>query len=150
VNRDVMSGMFWLCLGVGLCVWSLAYPLGVLTQPGSGLLPLMLGAIVAFFSLVLIFTSLGSVRSAERSSPLFTEGWKRVVAVIAVLLVAGVLFEKLGYLITFFFLPLILMILAGVRSWKQIALIAFGTAFGVYICFVLLLKQPLPAGLLAM
>jgi hypothetical protein len=56
--------------------------------------------------------------------------------------------EKVGYLLTFFFLSMFLMIIAGLKSWKQIALVAFFTALGVYIFFVLLLKQPLPTGFL--
>jgi hypothetical protein len=36
----------------------------------------------------------------------------------------------------------------ALRSWKTILLVAFISAIGVYLVFVLLLKQPLPRGIL--
>jgi len=149
LKRDLISGIFWLCIGLGLCIWSSAYPIGTLTQPGSGFLPFGLGALVTLFSIILIGSSAKSkAETGEKSVPLSMGRWKKVVSTILVLVIAGLFFEKVGYLLTFFFLSLFLMIIAGLRSWRQIVLIAFFTTLGIYLCFVLLLKQPLPTGFL--
>ncbi|MBI5444638.1 MAG: tripartite tricarboxylate transporter TctB family protein [Deltaproteobacteria bacterium] len=148
MKRDLISGVFWLCGGVGLCVWSSVYPLGTLAEPGSGMLPLVLGALISLFSLVLIGAGLRSRASAARAGPLFSQGWKRVSGVVGILLLAGLLFERLGYLVTFFLLSAALMGLAEERSWKQIVLVALCATAGIHLCFVVLLKQPLPTGLL--
>lgn len=151
MRSDLVSGLFWLGIGLLLSIWSWTYQIGTLTQPGPGFLPLALGALVTLFSLVLIGSTLKSREpGAGKSVSLFAGHWKKVLGTILVLLVAGFFFEKVGYLLTFFFLSLLLMIIAGLRSWKQILLVSFFTALGVYLCFVLLLKQPLPTGLLGM
>lgn len=149
MQRDLISGFFWLGIGILLSAWAWTYQIGTLTQPGPGFLPLALGGLIVFFSAVLIGSAL-KLRDKAAGEPgrLFAGRWKKVLGTIFVLLMAGLLFEKVGYLLTFFFLSLLLMIIAGLRSWKQILLVAFFTALGVYLCFVLLLKQPLPAGLL--
>jgi putative tricarboxylic transport membrane protein len=149
LKRDLISGMFWLLIGLGLCIWSSAYSMGTLAQPGAGFLPFGLGLLVMLFSLTLIGSTVKSkAETGETSEPLSMGCWKKVLFTILVLVVAGLFFEKVGYLLTFFFLSLFLMIIAGLRGWKQITLVAFCTALGVYIFFVLLLKQPLPTGFL--
>jgi hypothetical protein len=149
MQRDLISGLFWLGIGLLLSIWAWTYQIGTLTQPGPGFLPLALGGLVTLFSLVLICSTLKSrVRGTGETVALFAGHWRRVLGTIVVLILAGFFFEKVGYLLTFFFLSLLLMIIAGLRSWKQILLVSFFTALGVYLCFVLLLKQPLPTGLL--
>jgi hypothetical protein len=149
MQRDLASGFFWLGLGLLLFFWSWSYQIGTLTQPGPGFLPLGLGLLVTLFSVVLIGSTLRARnQDARQSVSLFAGHWKKVPCTIVVLLAAGLFFEKVGYLPTFFFLSLLLMIIAGLRSWRQILLVAFFTALGIYLCFVLLLKQPLPTGLL--
>lgn len=151
MQRDLISGLFWLGIGILLSIWAWTYQIGTLTQPGPGFLPLALGGLVTLFSLVLIGSTLKS-RDQRRRKPvcLFAGRWKKVLGTILVLLMAGLFFEKIGYLLTFFFLSLLLMVIAGLRSWKQIVLVAVCTTLGIYLCFVLLLKQPLPTGLLGM
>ncbi|MBP1730973.1 MAG: Tripartite tricarboxylate transporter TctB family [Deltaproteobacteria bacterium] len=149
MQRDLISGLFWLGIGILLSIWSWTYQIGTLTQPGPGFLPLALGGLVTLFSLVLIVSTSKSRDQGARKTVSLTSGhWKKVLGTILVLLMAGLFFEKIGYLLTFFFLSLLLMVIAGLRSWKQIVLVAVFTALGIYLCFVLLLKQPLPTGLL--
>ena len=45
---------------------------------------------------------------------------------------------------------MLLMAGAGLQSWKRILLVAFFSALGVYLVFVLLLQQPLPRGFLGL
>lgn len=150
MKRDLISGVFWLCIGLTLCVWSSAYQIGAMTQPGPGFLPLALGGIVAFFALVLIVRTVrsGKRKGWQQGAPMSMRRQNRVFLTILVLLVAAFLFEKVGYLLTFFLLSLLLLLIAGVKSWIQIGVIAVCSTLGIYIVFVLLLKQPLPTGLL--
>jgi hypothetical protein len=90
--------------------------------------------------------SFHQMRTAAISSP--WGGWKKVVYTVLVLVLAIFFFEKAGYLITFFLLIMLLMRGAGPQSWKKILLVAIFSTLGIYIVFVLLLKQPLPRGFL--
>lgn len=144
--RDLISGLFWLCMGLLLSVWSLVeYQTGTLGQPGPGFLPLALGGLVTLFSLVLIASAI-KAKKAKGPGKLLEKGWGKAAVTVLVMLVAALFFEKIGYLITFFFLSLLLMIVGGLKGWKKILLIAVLTTAGIYVCFVLLLKQPLPYG----
>jgi hypothetical protein len=150
-HRDVASGLFWLVFGLGLSIWTLtSYEIGRLTQPGPGYLPLALGIILILLSLILLVgqkkKSPGArqaVLPAARSG-----GWKKVVYTVLVLTIAGFFFERVGYLLTFFFLIVLLMKGAERQSWKRIFLTALLTTVGVYVVFVLLLEVQLPHGFL--
>ena len=149
MQRDLLSGLFWCAIGVGICFWSFTYPIGTLTHSGPGYFPMVLGGVITILSILSIAKALKTgTREGERLSGLFGSRWQRVLSVLVVLFCAALLFDRIGYLLTFFFLPLVLMIIAGLREWKRIAFIAFCTALGIYVVFVVLLKQPLPTGFL--
>jgi len=148
LKSNLVSGIFWFVVGIGLCIWSSFYEIGSIGQPGPGFLPMGLGALIAVFALVLIAAAVREKGDKGEPIPVFSSRWKAVLMTLAALFLAALFFEKIGYLLTFLFLSIFLMILGGLRSWKRIAAISFCTALGVYLCFVLLLKQPLPVGIL--
>ena len=147
---DLISGLFWLLIGLLLAFWSLTYQIGSLTQPGPGYLPLALGILLVLLSMILLVglrrKGLHSKRAISFSSS--TGGWKKVVYTVVILGLAAFFFETLGYLLTFFLLIALLMKGTVHSSWKKILLTAFLTTMGVYIVFILLLEQPLPRGFL--
>jgi len=148
-RRDLISGLFWLAVGLILSIWSTRYQIGSLVQPGPGFLPLALGILLILLSLIVIFAARKPLRTAQAASASSAgDGWKRVAYTVLVLMVAAFFFETVGYLLTFFLLILLLMIGAGRKSWKRILLVAFCSALGVYLVFVVLLEQPLPRGFL--
>ncbi len=147
--RDLISGIFWLIVGLLLSVLSTRYQIGRITSPGSGFLPLAMGLLLIFFSLIILGRAKKSSLAEEAAKTAFSLGGRKsVVNTILILLLATFLFEKMGYLITVFFLMAFLMLVAKLRSWVKIFCIAFFTALGVYLVFVLLLQQPFPRGLL--
>ena len=150
-DRDIASGVFWLVIGIGLSIWTVtSYEIGSLTQPGTGYLPLALGIILTFLSLILLIGRMKKAPGAKQASlPDFhSEGWKRVAYTVLVLVVAAFFFEQMGYLVTFFLLIVLLMKGVERQSWKRILLTALLTTVGVYVVFVLLLEVQLPRGLL--
>jgi hypothetical protein len=148
-HRDLISGIFWLAVGMILSLWSTRYPIGSLVEPGPGFLPLGLGILLILLSLIVLFGTRKSSPTAKGPSPSSAGGgWKKVAYTVLVLVLAAFFFEKVGYLITFFLLVMLLMAGAGRQSWKRILLVALLSAAGVYLVFVLLLEQPLPRGIL--
>ncbi len=143
---DRVSGIFWLIIGLVLSVWSTRYQIGSFAQPGPGFLPLILGLLLIFLSLVLLAKAKKTSPPTETAKPSSTARWGKVVYTVIILLATTFVFERIGYMITVFLLMLLLMQAGGLRSWKKVLLIAFGTILGVYIVFVLLLQQPLPRG----
>jgi putative tricarboxylic transport membrane protein len=147
-RREITSSLFWLIVGLILTIWSATYPLGGLSQPGSGFLPLGLGVLLTIFSIVLLLRAVRRAAPEEEKAPLLPTRWMNIVLTVVVLLAAVFLFEKVGYLLTFFVLAFVLPLLAGQITWKRALLFAVLSAAGVYIVFVWLLKQPLPTGFL--
>jgi hypothetical protein len=144
-----ISVIFWLAVGLLLALWSFRYDIGTPTQPGPGFYPLGLGIFLILFSLILLVQGTRSSPTTKKvSSFSISGGWKRVAYAVLVLLLLTFFFEMIGYLLTFFLLIMLLMAGAGLQSWKRILLVAFFSALGVYLVFVLLLQQPLPRGFL--
>ncbi|OGP55224.1 MAG: hypothetical protein A2162_06500 [Deltaproteobacteria bacterium RBG_13_52_11b] len=147
--KNLMSGMFWLALGVLFSIWSTTYHIGSITQPGPGFLPLILGILIVVFSLIILGQGWKADPAKEKEvSFSLPAGWKKIAYVILVLLFTTFSFEPLGYLITVFLLIALLMLGKEWRSLRKAVLTAFLTALGVYLVFILLLEQPFPRGLL--
>lgn len=145
----IISGIFWLAIGLLLSLWSTRYQIGNFVQPGPGLYPLLLGVLLILFALVLLGQAIKSSPLLQKVQPFsLSGGWKRVAYAVLILLLAAFFFETIGYLLTFFLLVMLLMAGEGWKSWRKIVLVAFLSALGVYLVFVLLLKQPLPRGFL--
>jgi hypothetical protein len=150
--RDTVSQLFWLVIGLGFSIWALtSYKIGSLTQPGPGFLPLALGIILILLSLILFVGQIMKKTPDAGKAALHkasSGGWKKVVYTILVLMVAAFFFERVGYLLTFFVLMVLLMKAGERQSWKRILLTALLTTGCVYVVFVLLLKVQLPHGFL--
>lgn len=146
---DVIKGGFWLILGIVLSLWSTNYEIGTVMQPGPGFLPLILGLLLIFLSIVLLGQARKASQGVGRPPITFQPGgWKRVFFTAVILILAGFLFERMGYILTVFLLMICLMWRVGGLHWKRVFAIAFLTTLGVYIVFILLLDQPFPRGFL--
>jgi hypothetical protein len=148
-HKDLISGLFWLAIGLLLFIWSTSYPIGTLIQPGPGFLALALGILLILLSLILLVRAItSSFASREAPLPSLFGGWMKVAYTVLILILGTYFFERIGYMLTFFLLVIFLMRGAGSKSWKKILLVAFCSALGIYLVFVLLLEQPLPRGIL--
>ncbi len=149
-QREITSSLFWMIVGLILTVWSATYPLGNLAQPGTGFLPLGLGILLLIFSTVLLLRAfkMAAAKKEKEEVPMLPERWLSIATTVLVLIACVFLFEKVGYLLIFFVLALVLPLLAGQITLKRSFLFAVVSAAGVYIIFVWLLKQPLPTGFL--
>jgi putative tricarboxylic transport membrane protein len=149
-RREITSSLFWMLVGLTLTVWSATYPFGNLAQPGTGFLPLGLGILLLIFSMVLLVRAfkIPAAQKEKEKVPILPERWLSLATTVLVLIACVFLFEKVGYLLIFFAISLILPLLAGQITLKRSFLFAVVSTAGVYIIFVWLLKQPLPTGFL--
>ncbi|MFB3884824.1 MAG: tripartite tricarboxylate transporter TctB family protein [Thermodesulfobacteriota bacterium] len=146
---SAISPGFWFLIGGLLAGWSTQYPLGGVANPGPGLYPLVLGLLLMFLSLVLFAQELKTGWSEGGGAGLAVSGkLAKVGYVIGVLIAAIFLFEWAGYLVTIFFFMFLLALIGGVERWKKGLILSILTVAGVYVVFVVLLKQELPRGFL--
>ena len=146
---EIIGGIFWLLIGITFTILATGYQFGSATQPGPGFLPLGVGILLIFSSLIILGRGLRFFKNREAVVPFFEPGGlKKVAYIVAILLVLAFLFEEVGFLITVFLLLALSMLVAELKSWKKIAFMALVTTVGVYILFVRLLSQQLPRGFL--
>jgi putative tricarboxylic transport membrane protein len=121
--------------------WKL--PLGSFRRPGPGLYPLLIAAILGsltLYSFISTWTERGKLPQNK---------WdlKKVSYILGILLVYGVCFESLGFLLsTFLFFLLLKPIIQ--KQWSFVLIGAILVALSSYFIFDTLLQSQLPKGIL--
>jgi putative tricarboxylic transport membrane protein len=116
--------------------------------PGPGFFSFWLSVLGGILGAILL-VQLKLGRAALAGELVFErEGTRRVVLMLAGLIVAAALLEPLGFSLSMLVLMVYLLLALGARSRIAIAMMALGGSFGVYYLFYDLLKVPLPGGIL--
>jgi putative tricarboxylic transport membrane protein len=149
-TTGVISAVTLLGLALAALLEASKLPFGRLASPQAGFFPLILAIFLAVFSLVLMAQSIG--RTKEESGVFRGESviWKKIVLAVAALLVFGVVFESLGYIISTFLFIAFLLRAVEQHNWSLVLVVAFFTSLATYLVFGLLLNTPLPGGILGL
>jgi putative tricarboxylic transport membrane protein len=148
-NPDRFSSIVCLAGGVMTALWSLKYGFGSFSEPGVGFITFFAGAILAFLSLLLLFSSF---REEEKSAGLRAL-WagldvKKVVYVLALLAAYTLLLRPGGFLLcTFMLLFLLFRVKGSYGIWATSLASLFVTAVS-YLLFQVWLQVQLPRGIL--
>ncbi|MFH0793993.1 MAG: tripartite tricarboxylate transporter TctB family protein [bacterium] len=119
---------------------------GAWTNPGPGMMPVLLGVFVVGLSAALW---IGSIRRTEAAaiagaSPWSSVRWRPVVLTLAVLLAYSVLLDTLGYVIDTFLLLIVLRRVIEPPRWITTVFTAVLVTTVSYGLFVKLLQVQLP------
>jgi len=142
LHSDRISGAVFAVIALLVAWENRAYPLGSLSAPGPGYMPLGLAFALGAFGLVIALRG--------RASPLldtidWTEG-RRAIVLLITCGVAAFALDHIGYRLTMIAL---LVFMLGVVERKRplpTLLVALGFAFISYYVFATLLKVQLPQG----
>jgi hypothetical protein len=142
LRSDQISGVVFVLIAL-LTAWeNRSYPLGSLSEPGPGYMPLLLAIALGAFGLL--------VALRGSASPLFnTIDWTESKRGIVLLIACGVgvfVLERIGYRLTMIAL---LVFMLGVVERKRplpTVLVSVGFAFISYFVFATMLKVQLPQG----
>lgn len=147
MNRDQISGIFLLALGVGVFGKSLTYPLGTLRKPGGGLFPLVASVLLIGLAALLIVQAFRQKEDVPGSgTPFFPqkEAPRRILLGFAGLLAYRYLLPVIGFAPStgafIFFLSRFL----GKYSVAVCLVFAVITAVFSYYLFQVWLKIPMP------
>jgi putative tricarboxylic transport membrane protein len=144
LRRDHVAGGCFVLAGAAVLAVSSDLPFGTLASPGAGMLPMLLIGLLMVFGAVLF------VRAWE-SPPLASIAWadiRHALPVIAVACVATSVYTTLGFLAV---MPLMLFFLIFVverRPLLPAAAFSIGASVLAYVVFGMLLKTPLPRGIM--
>jgi hypothetical protein len=144
LRRDHVAGGSFVLAGVLVLAVSSDLPFGTMASPGAGMLPMLLVGIMLAFGLVLF------LRAGE-SPPLMSIAWDdlaHAIRVTAVTIAGIALYEGLGFVVT---MALVLFTLTFIVERKHVAIAAaLSVGVTIFACmlFGMLLKSPLPRGIL--
>ena len=144
---DFLSGLFLLLLSAGTCMMAYRLGLGDVHNPGPGLIPIGVAALLFLMSVGLVLRSLFEVIKGHQEKEVFKGvEWKRVILVLASLLGYGIAFNVLGFPICTFLLMVFLLGAVGHQKWWLTIVISFLTVLCAYLIFVVWLECPFPKG----
>jgi Tripartite tricarboxylate transporter TctB family len=143
-RNTVLAALIFFLLGGWICLEASQLPFGGFRMPGAGFFPLLLGVALCLLSLILLLTSLLGPAETASASPARAE----VFYLMAAILAAAWLFERLGFLSTMaLFLGVILKVL-GKLGWTATVVLAVVGSAAASVLFNRVLLIGLPSGIL--
>jgi putative tricarboxylic transport membrane protein len=149
-DRDVTSSVFWAVVGILFCIGGIHYGLRRSGIPGPGFLPFVTGLILVALSLILLISRLLRKRDEADSAgePMPSgQALTRILKALGALCLYVLILEHLGFMLTTF-LFMVLVLRLEPRRWIFIIPAAIGTTVFFFFLFKVLLKVPLPPGIL--
>jgi hypothetical protein len=144
-RADLVTGLALLVLGVGYAVvaWR-AYPYSSPTGPGSGFLPVWLGAAMAALALLLVLSARRAATVPGARWPPEGRGLTRLLVVVAAIAVFIALMDVVGMILgSALFLLGVLRFLER-YPWPVAVAIAVGVSGLIYGVFTYWLQVPFP------
>jgi putative tricarboxylic transport membrane protein len=136
-----------LLLSVLYLAGALGYPRGTMDQPGPGLYPLFVGVLLVVASLGSVVADLVKPAAGELEIPKGKD-LGRVLTVLGGTAAYVLLLPFAGHLLSSVVVVFIVLHAMGLTSWPMKIGFTIGLALGSYYLFDILLKVPLPRGIL--
>ena len=151
-KHDYVWGLFFLFIGLGVCIMAYRLKIGTVREPGAGLVPFGAAALLGLMSIGLVMRSLLQKRGASHDDEGIFKGlaWGRMAAVLCALLGYGLALDGLGFHICTFVLMIVLLGAIGHRKWRPTLIISFLTVIIVYAIFEAWLGCPFPKGVMGL
>ena len=140
LKSDQFSGLMLLAFALYIGWQNRVYPIGTLSEPGPGYLPLLL---VIFLAAMGVLIALWGMRSAPLAAVKWTEA-TRAVIILGACGAATLGLERIGYRLTVIALLVFLLIVVERKRPLAVMLVALGFSFASYYIVGDLLRVPLP------
>lgn len=140
VNGNIISGFFLFALGIAVVAYCLVhYPLGTLSNMGSGMYPVALGTLLAVCGAAIC------VGALSRSVEPFTIDWRALACVVVGIVLFGLMIDGFG-LVPATLVLIVMANLAGgsIRPVQSLTLAAV-CSLGAWLIFSYGLRIPLDA-----
>jgi len=140
---EAVAAACWIVFGAAVAAYALTFPLGGFREPGPGFLPFAAGLIIAALGTAILVTTRGAGAGIVAVS---RPGLVRIAVTIGAIVAVILLLESLGFVLTIFFLMLVLLRAVAGHTTGIAVLYAVATAASVFVVFRVLLGMPLPQG----
>lgn len=148
---DRACSLILLGIALAACLGAFQYEVGTLNNPGPGLFPLILGAVLGVLSLIILAGGVLAKRAATQGAE--PQEWRSILSkeafyVVLALVGFGFLLVPLGFIVTTFAVFAALLRFVTNQKWPVVIIGALVLALGAYLVFDVLLGVPLPRGAL--
>ena len=140
LRSDQFSGLMLLALALYVAWQNRVYPVGTLSEPGPGYVPLLLAVFLGVMGLLI---ALWGGRSAPLTAMKWTET-PRAVSILAACGAAALALERIGYRLTVMVLLVVLLLVLERKRPLRAVLVALGFSFASFYIVGDLLRVPLP------
>jgi putative tricarboxylic transport membrane protein len=140
LSSDQFSGLVLVALALYVGWQNRVYPVGTLSEPGPGYLPLLLAVFLGVMGLLIALWG-------GRSAPLAAMSWTEAPRAVSILVACGVatlVLERIGYRLTVIVLLLLLLLVLERKRPLPAVLVALGFSFASFYIVGDLLRVPLP------
>jgi hypothetical protein len=117
-QRDFVSGLMFIAVGVIFAVGATNYSMGSSAKPGAGYFPLILSVIMAILGAVVLFKSL--TIETEGGDPIGSIAWKPLLVIVASITVFAIALPRLGMFLTIPLLIVMVSFAGDEFSWKGV------------------------------
>jgi len=160
VRKEIASSLVLFLFGVVFLLYDLKYPLDQWRNPGPGVFPLMVGAVLVIlvaWQLVQDFRKpkpQGARKNHEGGTGSITEFFRRnrgetkPLLMVAVFIVYLLLVKWVGFFVSNFLFVIISSKLIGARDWGRPIALSAGVSLFCYFLFEVWLKLSFPRGAL--
>ncbi len=145
-QKDFVSGLMFMTVGVAFAWGATTYTVGEGARMGPGYFPLMLGILLAALGAFILFESL--VVETEDGEPIGKLAWKPLGFVIGANLLFGILLGGLpsiglpamGLILATYGLTFVAALAGDEFKAREVVVLATILAIGSYLAFIVLLK----------
>ncbi len=143
-RTDLIAGLAFLALGVGVCVEAAHLGFGSIHAPEPGFFPWIGGVLLTGLAVALLVRTWRSTEAGPRAPA----SWGRPVLLMVALAVYVPLLEPLGYPLVTAGLCIVALRILESRHWTATIAASLALALGSYLLFDRVLGVELPAGIL--
>ncbi len=144
---DLISGLFLLAVAGVTCLMASRLGFDNIHNPGPGLIPFGVAALLGLMSMGLCVRSLlGTSRGDQEKGVFGGIAWGKIIIALCGLLGYGIFFNLLGFRISTFLLMVLLLGAVSRMKWVWALLTAMITVICAYLIFVVWLGCLFPTG----
>ena len=141
-QRDFLSGLMFLLVGVGFALGATNYSMGSSARPGAGYFPLILSVIMAILGAVILFKAL--TIETEGGDPVGDIASRPLLVIVASITVFGLALPRLGMLVTVPLLIIMVSLAGSEFRWKGVIAASVVLTGFAWFVFVWGLKLTIP------
>lgn len=141
MTNDQISGVALAAFGAAAAIQALSYPVGSVTDPGAGFLPLVFALLLSTCGAVVAFTG-----NQTRPSFAMFDDARKVGMVLAGLVFAALVLDRIGYRLTLLIVLIYYMAFVERRQPLLSVAVSLVMALGSYHVFANWLAVRLPVG----